>query len=303
MLIAGPTASGKSALAILLAKALNGTVINADSMQVYRELRILSARPSAAEEAEVAHRLYGFVPAGRDYSTGDYLRDAAAVLAEETAAGRVPIFVGGTGLYFRALTEGLVETPAICPAIKAEVAAIPAGDLAGVLARHDPVAAARLSAADMPRLMRALEVVLGTGLPLTEWQARHQGAPLLAPGTWRGIYLAPERAALFAGIDARFHAMMAAGALEEVQHLAGLGLAPNRGIMKAHGVPHLIAHLAGALSREEAIALGQQDTRRYAKRQLTWARKFMAGWDWFANAGAAAEALSGSGSGGDRLGA
>lgn len=303
MLIAGPTASGKSALAILLAKALNGTVINADSMQVYRELRILSARPSAAEEAEVPHRLYGFVTAGREYSTGDYLRDATAALAEVTAEGRVPIFVGGTGLYFRALTEGLVETPAIPLAIKAEVAAQPAADLAAALARHDPVAAGRLNAADTPRLMRALEVVLATGLPLAEWQARHQGAPLIAPGAWRGIYLAPERDMLFAGIDVRFHAMMAAGALDEVRTLAGLGLAPNRGIMKAHGVPHLIAHLDGALGREEAIALGQQDTRRYAKRQLTWARKFMAEWDWFASAGAAEEAISGSGRGGDRLGA
>ena len=284
VLIAGPTASGKSALAISLAKALCGVVINADSMQVYRDLRILSARPTAQEEGEVEHRLYGFVAAGRDYSVGDYLRDATRALAEVRAAGKLAVFVGGTGLYFRALTEGLVETPAIPAEVRARLEAdLRAGiDLHARLAMSDPAAAARLSPADHPRILRALEVVEATGRRLAEWQAAGQGAPLLAPGTWYGLFLNPDRAALGVKIDRRFEAMMAEGALDEVRDLMALGLAANRGVMKAHGVPHLVAHLRGEMSLAEAIARGQQDTRRYAKRQVTWARKFMAEWEWLA---------------------
>jgi len=281
LLIAGPTASGKSALAIRLAKALNGVVINADSMQVYRDLRILSARPTPEEEAEAPHRLFGFVPAGEDYSVGAYLADAARVLGAVRRAGQRPIFVGGTGLYFRALTEGLVETPAIPDGVRRQVAeAVVAGSLDRLLAQHDPDAARRLGPSDVPRRMRALEVALHTGRPLAAWQAAVQGAPLLGPGHWRGIVLAPARETLVARIDARFVAMMEGGALDEVASLAALGLAANRGVMKAHGVPHLAAHLAGAISRAEAVARGQRDTRRYAKRQMTWARRFMQGWLW-----------------------
>ena len=282
VLIAGPTASGKSALAILLAEMLGGTVVNADSMQVYADLRVLSARPSTAEEAQVPHRMFGFVPASAEYSVGDYLRDSAAVLADLRAAGRVPIIVGGTGLYFRALTEGLVATPDIPDALGARVAALAAGggDLRAALMARDPAAAARLSPADMPRLMRALAVVEATGRPLAEWQASAQGAPLLVPGRWAGLFINPDREVLAKRINQRFLTMMDQGALDEVRHLAGLGLPANRGVMKAHGVPHLLAHLAGEMRLEQAIERGQGDTRRYAKRQMTWARKFMTGWTW-----------------------
>jgi len=282
VLIAGPTASGKSAFAISLAEKVNGAILNADSMQVYRDLRVLSARPTIEEEARVPHRLFGFVPAARAYSVGDYLRDAAAALAEVRGQGHLPIFVGGTGLYFRALTEGLVETPQIPPDVTRAVADLAASgaNLHALLAREDAEAAARLGPADTPRLMRALEVVRATGRPLAAWQAAAQGAPLLAAGSWQGLFLAPPRATLVARIDARFVCMLAAGALDEVRALASLGLPANRGVMKAHGVPHLLAHLAGSLPLAEAIALGQQDTRRYAKRQLTWARRFMADWRW-----------------------
>ncbi len=280
VLIAGPTASGKSAFAIFVAERCGGVVINADSMQVYRDLHVLSARPDDADEARVPHRLYGHVSAGQEYSTGDYLRDASAVLAEVRAAGRVPVFVGGTGLYFRALTEGLVATPEVPEAVRRRVAAIPAADLHDELARCDPQAAARLGPADVPRLMRALEVVLATGTPLVDWQRQAQAAPVLAQGGWEGVFLAPDREVLSQRINARFNMMMDMGALDEVRALLALGLPENRGVMKAHGVPHLVAHLEGLISREEAIQRGQGDTRRYAKRQMTWARKFMADWTW-----------------------
>ena len=291
VLIAGPTASGKSALAILLADLLGGVVVNADSMQVYADLRVLSARPSMAEEAQVPHRLFGFVPGGAEYSVGDYARDCAALLAGLHAEGRVPIIVGGTGLYFRALTEGLVATPEIPGPVRARIEAFAAagGDLHAQLKARDPDAAARLNPADTPRLMRALEVVEATGQPLAMWQARAQGAPLLAPGRWQGVFLNPDRSTLIERIDRRFLAMMDEGALDEVRALASLGLPANRGVMKAHGVPHLLAHLAGGMTLEAAIALGQGDTRRYAKRQMTWARKFMTtGWLWVPEAGAIA---------------
>ncbi|HRJ68367.1 MAG TPA: tRNA (adenosine(37)-N6)-dimethylallyltransferase MiaA [Beijerinckiaceae bacterium] len=282
VLIAGPTASGKSALALALAETLGGTVVNADSMQVYADLRVLSARPTRDEEARVPHRLYGIVPAARAYSVGDYLRDAAPVLADLKRAGRVAVIVGGTGLYFRALTTGLAETPVVPQEVRERVEGLArhGADLHAELARRDPEAAARLSPADSPRIQRALEVFEATGTPISRWWQSHQSVPLLAPGRWQGLFLNPSRDALFARIDARFREMMGQGALEEVRHLATLGLAANRGVMKAHGLPHLVAHLAGALDLDEAIRLGQRDTRRYAKRQLTWARKFMPDWIW-----------------------
>lgn len=280
VLIAGPTASGKSAFALFVAEAVNGTIINADSMQVYRDLRVLSARPTAEDEARREHRLYGHVPATLEYSVGDYLRDAAIVLADVRSRGLVPVFVGGTGLYFRALTEGLVATPEISEDVRARVAALAPDALHDALAAADPATAQRLHPADAPRLMRALEVFYETGQSLAHWQAGAQGEPLLAPGRWTGMFLAPERASLVERIDARFIAMMEQGALDEVRRLLALGLPVNRGVMKAHGVPHLARTLAGEIPLAEAIALGQGDTRRYAKRQITWARKFMAEWQW-----------------------
>ncbi len=294
VLIAGPTASGKSALALRIAQQHGGVVINADSMQVYADLRILSARPDTAEQQGIDHLLFGVVDGAREYTVGDYLRDVAAAIAVVRAAGRLPVLVGGTGLYFRAMTEGLVETPDIPAVVKGEVAARhAAGDnLHRWLASLDPQSAARLAPADYPRVQRALEVYLATGMSMMRWRESHAGVPLLPPGSWRGVFLAPPLATLYPRIDARFEAMMAAGALHEVEALMQRGLPANRGIMKAHGVPHLVRHLQGELTSAAAVALGQQDTRNYAKRQLTWARKFFVDWTWAERAGDLLSALN-----------
>jgi tRNA dimethylallyltransferase len=281
LLIAGPTASGKSALAIALAEATGGAVINADSMQLYSGLLILTARPSLDEETRVQHLLYGTVDPAIAFSVGDYLRAVTPVLAELQAAKRPAIVVGGTGLYFRALTEGLVETPEIAPEVVAEIDAM---TLAGVdlrqhLAALDPITAARLKPADTGRLQRALAVAMGTDRPLSAWQAE-VAPPVLPPTSWQGVFIAPDRAALYGRINSRFDIMLQGGALDEVRAVRALNLPANRGIMKSHGMPHLMAHLEGRMALEEATRLGQQDTRNYAKRQFTWARKYMAGWRW-----------------------
>ncbi|MFE1602230.1 tRNA (adenosine(37)-N6)-dimethylallyltransferase MiaA [Methylobacterium sp. ID0610] len=286
ILIAGPTASGKSALALGLARARGGVVINADSMQVYRDLRVLTARPSLDEEDAAPHRLYGCVDGAVNYSVGHYLADAEAVLRECWACGRLPILVGGTGLYFKALLEGLSAIPAVSEAVRAAVRAAAEGrttaDLHADLARRDPAGAARLSPGDRLRVLRALEVLAATGRPL----AAHQGSRrpgLLAGVECEKIFLAVDRAVLRARIDARFVAMMEAGALDEVRRLHARRLDPLLPVMRAHGVPGLIAHLDGTLTRDEAIARGQADTRRYAKRQVTWFRHQVgADWRWLA---------------------
>jgi tRNA dimethylallyltransferase len=279
LLIAGPTASGKSALAIAVAQATGGVVVNADSMQIYDGIRILTARPTPEEEAAVEHRLYGFVDPRKAFSAGDYVRAVAPVLAELKAAGSLAVVVGGTGLYFRALTDGLVEMPDFPAAVMAEVEAMEAAGLSlhEWLKREDPDSAARLSPADQPRLQRAVSVKLATGRTLGDWQ-RDTTKPVLAADRWAGVCLAPDRATLYARINQRFHVMMGQGALDEAGHIRSLDLPPNRGVMKAHGMPHLIRHLDGAMTLEEAITLGQQDTRNYARRQGTWARRFMADW-------------------------
>jgi tRNA dimethylallyltransferase len=286
LLIAGPTASGKSALAIAVAKATGGVVVNADSMQIYDGIRILTARPTPEEEAMVEHRLYGFVDPRIAFSAGDYVRAVAPVLAELKDAGRLAVVVGGTGLYFRALTNGLVEMPDFPAAIMAEVEAMEAAGLSlhDWLKREDPGSAARLSPADQPRLQRAVSVRLATGRTLGDWQ-RDTTTPVLAAGSWAGICLAPDRASLYTRINQRFHVMMAQGALDEARHIRSLALTPNRGVMKAHGMPHLIRHLEGGMTLEQAITLGQQDTRNYARRQGTWARKFMPDWRQVGSAG------------------
>lgn len=274
ILISGPTASGKSALATALAREFDGVIINADSMQIYRDLRILSARPSVAEEAALPHRLYGYVEAGVEYTVGHYVKDAAEALAAVRAEGRLPIFVGGTGLYFKALTQGLVETPSIPPKIRAglEQASDMGENLHERLQALDPESAARLSPADRPRIVRALEVVLATGRPMAYWRAHANGKALLPAGLWHGVFLTVEREVLKERIHRRFEEMIEAGALDEVRRLLARGLPPNRGIMKAHGVPHLVAYLEGRIPFSEAVTLGQMDTRRYAKRQMTFAR-------------------------------
>jgi len=285
VLIAGPTASGKSALAIALAQEHGGIVVNADSMQVYEDLRIITARPTEAEEAMVPHRLYGHVDGAVNYSVGRYLADAATVLAEARAKGRMPIFVGGTGLYFKALCEGLSEIPPVPDEVRAAVRAAAEGRetplLYADLAARDPVTAARLNPTDRLRILRALEVFAATGRPIVSFHGR-RGRPLLSGWRLGKYFLAPERAALFARIDRRFSAMMEAGALEEVRALAARGLDPALPVMRAHGVPWLIRHIRGEVSLEEAVGKAQADTRHYAKRQFTWVRHQLPDFAWLA---------------------
>ena len=275
ILIAGPTASGKSALALELAQKLGGVIVNADSMQVYRDLRIITARPSVEEERRLPHRLYGHVDAAENFSVGRWCEEAAAVLAEIERTARAAVLVGGTGLYFNALTRGLAAVPPIPAKIREEVRARLLSD--GVAALHtelkwrDPAAAARLMPGDRARITRALEVVLATGRSLLDWHETNKPAGL-DPARAAKIFLMPERDELVRRIDARFDAMMAAGALEEVRRLAARNLDPDLPAMKAHGVPWLIRHLNGEVTLEEAVEEAKRDTRQYTKRQATWFR-------------------------------
>jgi tRNA dimethylallyltransferase len=285
VLIAGPTASGKSALALELALRLGGTVINTDSMQVYRDLRVLTARPTPEEEARVPHRLYGQADAAVNYSAGMWVRDAAAALAEARAAARLPIFVGGTGLYFKALTRGLSAVPEIPPRVREDVRARLERDgpeaLHRTLAGRDPAMAERLKPRDRVRIARALEVIEATGRSLADWHREGQ-PPLLPPGETVAVFLAPERPALYARINARFGAMAEEGALDEVAALMARGLDPLLPAMKAHGVPALMRYLRGEIDRDSAIEIGQTDTRHYAKRQFTWFRHQLEEFHWIA---------------------
>jgi len=281
VLIAGPTASGKSALAMRLAEALGGVVINADSMQVYRDLRVITARPTAAEEARVPHRLYGHVDAAENYSTGRWCRDVAEVLDEAARDGRVPVFVGGTGLYFKALTSGLAAVPPI-PAdiregVRGRLASEGVAPLYNELLERDPKTAHRLMPNDRSRISRALEVVLATGRSLSDWHA-HGLPPLIAGARAAKVFITCERTELVRRIEVRFGAMLEAGALDEVRALAARGLDPTLPAMKAHGVPWLVRHLNGEISLDEAAAGAIMDTRRYAKRQVTWFRNQMTDW-------------------------
>jgi tRNA dimethylallyltransferase len=295
VLIAGPTASGKSAAAIALAARLRGAIINADSMQVYRELRVLTARPSAADEARIHHHLYGNVPAAEAYSVGRWLDDVSRVMAKVQREGKLPILVGGTGLYFKALSEGLAPIPEIPVEIRSHwrerAERLGRDALNRELALRDPAMAARLGAADPQRIVRALEVIDATGVSLAEWQGGNT-APLLVSGDALRLVVAPEREPLYAAIDARFDRMMGGAALEEVRALMRLGLDAGLPAMRAHGVRELAAHLSGALSQEEAVAKAKTESRRYAKRQMTWLRRFMADWDWFPDADSAVAAAS-----------
>ncbi|UVO38762.1 tRNA (adenosine(37)-N6)-dimethylallyltransferase MiaA [Bradyrhizobium arachidis] len=283
VLIAGPTASGKSALALELALSARGVVINADSMQVYRDVRIITARPTQDEEARVPHRLYGHVDAAKNFSAGAWVTDAAKMLEEAEAESRLPIFVGGTGLYFKALTAGLSLVPPI-PAevregVRARLERNGVEALHAELALRDPRAAERLNLRDRTRIARALEVVEATGRSLLDWHNEGQ-PPLLSKDSFRAVFLAPERDELYARIDARFEAMLGGGALIEVERLAARNLDPQLPAMKAHGVPALIRHLRGELSLEEAAMIGRADTRHYAKRQFTWFRHQLPEFEW-----------------------
>jgi tRNA dimethylallyltransferase len=271
VIVAGPTASGKSALALTLAEALGGTLINADSMQLYRDLTVLSARPGAGEMARVPHRLYGVIDAAEACSAGRWRALALTEIAAARAGGRLPILVGGTGLYLRALLEGMAPVPPV-PSASRDAARELHARLGGeafraALAALDPEAAQRLPAGDTQRLVRAYEVVSATGRPLADWQrAQETTAELCAAA----IVLLPPRGTLYRACDARFLAMAEQGAVAEVEALLARRLDPALPAMKAVGVRELQAFLRGQLSREAAIAQAQQATRRYAKRQYTW---------------------------------
>ncbi|WP_338109616.1 tRNA (adenosine(37)-N6)-dimethylallyltransferase MiaA [Prosthecomicrobium hirschii] len=282
VLIAGPTASGKSALAMAVAERIGGAVVNADSMQVYRELGIVTARPTPADEARVPHRLYGHVAAAAGYSVAQWRADMAGTLADLEAAGRPAVVVGGTGLYFRCLTEGLSAVPEIPQEVRTHWRqrglSEPAAALHAELARRDPDGAARLRPGDAQRILRALEVIDATGRSLAAWQAAPGLPPLIeGPGIER-IVLAIDRAELHRRIDRRFEAMIAAGALDEAAALDALGLDPDLPAMRAIGVKPLIAAVRGEIGLDEAIRRGQAESRQYAKRQETWFRNQMPDW-------------------------
>lgn len=282
LLIAGPTASGKSAAAVAIAARVGARVVNADSMQVYRDLRVLTARPSDEEMRAAPHELFGTIDGAVNFSVGRWLETTRELLAR--CDGPL-IFVGGTGLYFRALTSGLSDIPPVPDdvreRVRAEAEDAPTPAMHARLAARDPETAARLRPSDRQRVLRALEVFAATGRPLAAFQgARRPG--LLAPGEWAGLFLAPDRDALRQRIATRFDAMLRGGALDEVAALGARALDPALPVMRAHGAPHLLAHLAGALPLSQARDLGVRDTQLYAKRQFTWARHQMPDFVWVA---------------------
>ncbi|HEY2661218.1 MAG TPA: tRNA (adenosine(37)-N6)-dimethylallyltransferase MiaA [Caulobacteraceae bacterium] len=280
ILIAGPTASGKSALALRVAEAMGGEIVNADALQLYRDLQVLSARPSHEETAALPHHLFGVADAAEGWSVGRWLRAATMVLDDILARGAPAIVVGGTGLYFRALTQGLADVPEIPATARTAVEQLfdTAGeaDAREALRALDPQAAARIAPSDRQRLVRALAVAQATGRALSAWQADTR--PALAPCSWRGVVLEPDRKTLYDRCDQRLDAMVAQGALDEAAALMARGLPPSLPAMKAVGLRELAAHVTGALPLKDAIAAAQQETRRYAKRQMTWFRNQTPNW-------------------------
>lgn len=281
ILIAGPTASGKSALALRLARERNGVIINADSMQVYADLSLLTARPSVEDLRQAPHTMYGFVAATDAYSVGRWLVDAGLAINAARQQGQTPVIVGGTGLYFLALLEGLSPVPEIPTDIRRHwreaATARGAGELHQQLAARDPETAARLAPADTQRITRALEVVDATGRTLSEWQ-RQPGIPVLDAASTERFVVSPPREVLHARANQRFDWMMATGALEEVAQLAALNLSSELPIMRALGVRPLLDLLAGELDRETAFEQAKAETRQYQKRQVTWVRRQMNAW-------------------------
>jgi tRNA dimethylallyltransferase len=282
VLLAGPTASGKSRLALAHAEAIGAWVVNADSMQVYSDLRVLTARPSVADERTAPHRLYGHVDAAVRYSAGAWLADFAAVLAEARDEQRPLVVVGGTGLYFKVLTEGLAAMPPIPADLRARVLAETAGltpaEAHERLRAIDPEGAAAIRPSDRARIVRAREVMLATGRSLAEWQRASAQDPLLTPAEVRRFVLMPERAELASRIAARAEAMLVGGALPEVTALLARNLPPEYPLMKAIGVRPIADYLAGRLSLDEVAAAITVETRQYAKRQMTWFRNQMGDW-------------------------
>ena len=275
LLIAGPTASGKSALAIAEAYARGGVIINADSMQVYRELRIITARPSIEEEALVPHKLFGHISGADDYSTAAWLTQAEAEIQHCWADNRLPIICGGTGLYFMALEQGLAKLPPIDPKIRDKWRNFQ-GDLHAELKQRHADSANRLNAADRQRLIRSLEVLESTGKPLIEWQKQAQKESILQTVNIERIFMNVPREELYARAESRFDHMLEQGALEEVRSLPPLD--PAQPLMKAIGVPEILAHLKGEMTLDEAKTKAKTATRNYIKRQMTWFRGQMKGW-------------------------
>lgn len=273
ILIHGPTASGKTALAIEVAAHYQGEVVNADSMQVYSDLHVLTARPSAEELSAVPHHLFGHVDPGSYYSTGHWLEEADKAVRDIRRRGKVPILVGGTGLYLLALTQGLSEIPPVPEDVRADVRLIAQEEggtgLMERLKEVDPETAGNLKTGDKQRLARAYEVWMATGKPISSFRGQ-RSRPVLDAGEWLGVALTPPRAKLYARIDRRFGAMMIEGAMDEARGLVARGLDPQLPAMKAHGMPWLAAYLRGEMSAEDAAENAKRDTRRYAKRQFTW---------------------------------
>jgi tRNA dimethylallyltransferase len=268
-LIAGPTASGKSALALALAEKAGGIVINADSAQVYRDLRLVSARPTPAEEARAPHRLYGYRDGARPCSAADWAADARAEIDSAHSAGKLPILVGGTGMYIRTLLDGIAPVPAIDPEIRSAVRALPVAEAHAALSLEDPEAAARLRPTDTIRVARALEVVRSTGKPLAKWQEERSGG-IADRIRLKALLLLPPRDWLAERCDLRFGKMMSEEGLAEVSSLLARNLDPALPVMRAIGVAEIGAYLRGEIDRAEALRLGLIATRQYAKRQYTW---------------------------------
>ncbi len=281
LLIAGPTAAGKTALALAAARQLDGEIINADSMQVYEGLHLITARPSDDEIAQAPHHLFGKVDPATRFSVGEWTAAALPLIGQIKDRGRTPIIVGGTGLYFLALTKGLAPVPEIDTASRERAERLIAEQgldgLRQEAERFDPGATARIEPADRQRLQRIVEVGYATGEALSSFHKDTH--PLLPEGSWRGMVIEPDREALYARIDQRFDLMLDAGALEEVEAFMSRDLDPDLPAMKALGVPPLMAFLRAEMSREEAVELSKRDSRRYAKRQLTWFRNQHADWD------------------------
>ncbi len=283
VLITGPTASGKSALAVDWARRTGGVVINADSMQVYDTLRVLTARPSDEDMQGIPHLLYGHVPSARLYSTGAWLRDVGEILGRLRGENRMPIIVGGTGLYFKALTEGLADMPDIPGAIRDSVRLRLQEEgpeaLHAALSTLDPATAERLNPQDGQRIARAVEVFEASGKPLSHFQ-QQMSAPLLDSGKVRKLVVLPDRMVLAERINRRFDAMLAGEAIEEVRALMALGLPDSLPVMRAIGVPEIRSYLNGTLPLSMVAERGAAATRQYAKRQMTWFRNQMdASWE------------------------
>jgi len=279
--IAGPTASGKSAYAVKLAEKLDGEIVNADALQVYSHLQVLSARPTTGEMAGIPHHLFGHIHPRTRYSTGHWLREVDPLIIDILARGKTPVLVGGTGLYFKALTQGLAQIPPLSDQVIEQAQAVLDGEgieaLRILAEKLDPTASAKVLGNDPQRLLRIVGVAQGTDKPLSVWQ--RDTRPVLPGGSWKGIVLLPERQTLYDRINSRFADMINEGGLAEARTLRQLNLDGNLPAMKAIGLRELDAYLDGEISLDEAIEQAKRQTRRFAKRQYTWLRSQMQDWE------------------------